>query len=113
MRSGSGVYSISRHTLSAKAATQGKPKVAASPLMSWAAWNSDCRVSSVKPFALTASRARSSRSHSASIHSENSLASRASAASARATGSSADLASRPGNTARCNLFGGMMTSWSA
>src|SRR5262249_55647366 len=92
IRPGSGVYSISRHRLSAGAATAGKPKVAASPLMSWAALNKASRLSGLKPRVRASRRAASSRSHSAAIQFANSPESCASASSARVTGSSAGSA---------------------
>ncbi len=50
----SGACSMMRHRLSAAAPADGKPNVAASPLMSWAARNSSSRLSSVKPSRRTA-----------------------------------------------------------
>jgi len=67
----------------------------------------------LKPFALTSVRAALSRSHSSSIHPENSPESWASARSARATGSSTGFAARTLDTAPRNRLGGVMTSWSA
>src|SRR5215211_5108960 len=86
------------------AARHGKADVAASPLMSWAARNNSSRVVTLMPTVATLRRAWSSRSHSASIHEENSLAISARAASARATGSSAAASALAGVTLATAFF---------
>src|SRR6266403_4757762 len=73
--------------LSAAAPAEGYPKVAASPLMSWAARNSSSRVNFVKPSLRIAAWAAESRSASIDIQFLKSPDRPARAFSARATGS--------------------------
>src|SRR5450631_60715 len=101
-----------RHRLSAAAAAEGKPNVAASPLMSWAARNSSSREKSVKPFLRMLAWAAASRSASTDIQFLNSPDRPASAFSARAIGSSRYLSATRRSTLRSGL-GCVITLWSA
>src|SRR5450432_398710 len=101
-----------RHRLSAAAAAEGKPNVAASPLMSWAARNSSSREKSVKPFLRMLAWAAASRSASTDIQFLNSPDKPASAFSARAMGSSRSLSATRRSTLRSGL-GCVITLWSA
>src|SRR6202171_4201103 len=108
----SGACSMILQRLSAAAAAEGYPKVAASPLMSWAARNSSSRVASVKPFLSIAAWAHKSRSVSIPIQFLNSPDRPARAFSARATGSSRSLSATRRRTLRKGL-GCVITWWSA
>src|SRR5258707_12714964 len=76
------------HRLSAAAPAEGYPKVAASPLISWAARNNSSHASLVKPFLRIAAWAPERRSASISIQVLDSPDKAAKGSSARATGSS-------------------------
>src|SRR6267154_1746992 len=107
-----GACSMILHRLSAAAPAEGNPKVAASPLMSWAARNSSSRVESVKPSLRISAWAAVSLSASIAIQFLNSPDRPARAFSARAIGSSRSLSATRRSTLRSGL-GCVITLWSA